>query len=306
MTGISRILISVFDLEQSVAFYTKKMEMSAVAQGHLSAEDCRAAYGFHSAAEYVMLKNSLQSTLLQLIAFENPPQKKSREGYHSWDLGYYDLSFRCVDIQRVHEEMVADGFEFTCAPYQYTTTWSDVTLAESVMTEMNGVPVAMINQTAHTPAFEGNFRNIPDVVLVVSDMQLADVLYEDVLGCPKGFDRWLEKGLIDPITGVEGTGYHTRMAMYRGAPSTPIIEVLEFDTPGRKMAEEGAAIAQNAGLFATSFLVSGLDLMLRRAHAAGFQTRFGPADLCLKPYGSIRTAMISRPDGTLFELFEIK
>ncbi|MEF9895318.1 MAG: VOC family protein [Clostridia bacterium] len=303
--GISRISVSVFDLEKSVAFYADTMELTEAARGELSQEACKALYGMDCAAQYVMMKNPVQTTLLQLIKFEKTPEKTSREGYNSWDLGYYDVSFRCADIQKVRDDMVANGATFLCEPYQYTTTWSGATVFEAVTSDPNGVPLAIINKTEKTPAFEGMFRNFPDVVLVVGDMAEADAFYEGVLGCPKAFDMEMEKGLVDPIVGVAGTEYNTRIAMYMGAGATPVIEVLDFDAEGKSMTEAGASVPANAGLFATCFLVEGLDDVLKTASDAGFATVAAPVEMAVAPYGAIRTAMVAGPNGSTFELFEV-
>lgn len=76
----------------------------------------------------------------------------------------------------------------------------------------------------------------------------ANAFYDGVLGCPKAFDR--EMDLVDPIVGVTGTDYNTRIAMYMGAVATPVIKVLDFDAEGVSMAESGASVPVNAGLFA--------------------------------------------------------
>ena len=303
--GISRVCASVFSLEESLDFFTNTMELKLVAQGELDQQTCAALYGMDCAAKYAMLKNSVQDTLLQLIEFENTPEKTSREGYNSWDLGYYDIAFRCADIQQCFADLTEMGYTFLCEPYSYTTTWSGDTVFEAVLQGPNGMPLALINKTEATPAFEGMFRNFPDVVLVVGDMESADRFYTDVLGIAKGFDMEMEPGLVDPIVGTAGTDIITRSAMYVASGNTPIIEILDFSEEGRAMRLEGAMTPANAGTFCTSFKTEIFDEVIEKCEANDFPVVYGPVELTLEPYGQIRSALVSGPDGSFVEIFEV-
>ena len=193
--GISRVCASVFSLEESLDFFTNTMELELVAQGELDQQTCAALYGMDCAAKYAMLKNSVQDTLLQLIEFENTPEKTSREGYNSWDLGYYDIAFRCADIQQCFADLTEMGYTFLCEPYSYTTTWSGDTVFEAVLQGPNGMPLALINKTEATPAFEGMFRNFPDLSTERDDFMIVspdegalnrNMYYASVLGVELG------------------------------------------------------------------------------------------------------------------------
>ncbi|MDI9505077.1 MAG: hypothetical protein GX246_04845 [Clostridiales bacterium] len=303
--GISRICASVFDLAESEMFFTEVMELTKVGEGTLEASVVHTLYGLDCDARYVMLKNEVQTTLLQLIEFSERPQKTSRQGYRTWDYGYYDIAFRCADIQKVYADLSAQGYEFPCPPYQYVTTWSGTEVFEAVMYGPNDMPLALINKTANTPEFEGMFRNFPDVVLVVDNMDTADRFYVDVLGMSKVFDMEMEKGLVDPIVGTVGTDIVTRIGMYMGGGATPIIEILDYSEEGVSMTEEGASVPGNAGIFATCFMVENVDAILESAAEQGFAASSETLEMELAPYGVIRTALVSGPNGSLVEIFEI-
>ncbi|MDO4546487.1 MAG: VOC family protein [Clostridia bacterium] len=305
MEGISRVCISTMDLAASEAFYTEKIGLTKVAEGELDRQTCLALYSMDCEARYICLKNSVQSTLMQIIEFAELPQKTSREGYNSWDYGYFDISLRCADIDAVYDEMTGLGYDFICEPYQYTTTWSNAQVYECVMFGPDDVPLAMINKTASTPAFEGMFRNFPDVVTVVDSMDTADKFYVDVMGMSKVFDMEMENGLVDPIVGTAGTDITTRIAMYMGSGQTPVIEVLDFSAEGRFMTLEGASVPGNAGMFANAYLTDDLEGLLGAMAENGFEACTQTVEMNLAPYGNIRAAMVSGPNGTLVELFEM-
>lgn len=55
--GIKRICVSVSDLEKSLEFFTKQMELTEVCRGRLDKQTVKAVYGLESSeAEYAMLK----------------------------------------------------------------------------------------------------------------------------------------------------------------------------------------------------------------------------------------------------------
>ena len=303
--GISRVSASVFSLEESVNFFTKTMGLELVCEGDLDEQVCKALYDMPCAAKYAMLKNAYQDTLLQLIEFAQTPTQTSREGYNSWDYGYYDIAFRCADIQACFKDLTAQGYKFLCEPYSYTTTWSGATVFEAVLQGPNGMPLALINKTESTPEFEGMFRNFPDVVLVVDDIATADRFYTDVLGIQKGFDMEMEPGLVDPIVGTAGTDITTRIAMYVASGATPVIEILSYSEEGRPMRLDGAMVPAKAGTFATAFRTEVFDEVMAKCDENGFPVVYGPLEMTLAPYGQIRTALISGPNGTFMEIFEV-
>lgn len=303
--GIERISVSVTDLEASRAFFEDHMELTFVSEGTLSKEQVKGLYGMEATAQYVLLKNEVQSTLLQLLAFDPKPTKTSREGYHCWDFGYYDIAFRSQSNDEAYEKFTELGYEFACPPYRYTTSWSGAEVLEAVMIGPDNMPLALIEKTASTPEFEGMFRNFPDVVLVVESVDESDRYYVDTLGLTKAFDMVMEDGLVDPIFGLD-YGVHTRIVMYMGSGDTPIVEIIEFtNKKGVSMTAEGASVPANAGTFATCFEVENLEEALEKHTENGFEATGDIVEIEMAPYGTIRSVMVSGPSQAMVELFEI-
>lgn len=57
--------------------------------------------------------------LLSTTALAQTTEKTSRASYNRLDPTYYDVSFRCADIQKVRDDMVATGVPFLCESYGY-------------------------------------------------------------------------------------------------------------------------------------------------------------------------------------------
>lgn len=300
--GIKRICVSVSELEKSQAFFTGEMELTEVCRGRLDEQTVAAVYGLESsAAEYAMLKNEEQPTLLQLICFTNTPKRPIREGRPSWDFGYYDVAFRAKDNSWAYEHFRDLGFDYYCPPTRYVADWINLDVLEGVLKGPDAMPMALIERLKEPiPRFEGMFSIFTDVAQTVASGEEAARFYEGVLGLSKVFDEELPDGLVDDIVGVPH-GTHTRMLMFAGG-NTPITECLEYSIKGRPMSD--VAKPENVGVFATAYETEDLDALLERCAAAGFETAVPPLRLRLEPYGEIRLARVNGPSGMSVELFQ--
>lgn len=300
--GIKRICVSVSELEKSLAFFTGEMELTEVCRGRLDEQTVAAVYGLgSSAAEYAMLKNEEQPTLLQLICFTNTPKRPIREGRPSWDFGYYDVAFRAKDNSWAYEHFRDLGFDYYCPPTRYVADWINLHVLEGVLKGPDAMPMALIERLKEPiPRFEGMFSIFTDVAQTVASGEEAARFYEGVLGLSKVFDEELPDGLVDDIVGVPH-GTHTRMLMFAGG-NTPITECLEYSIKGRPMSD--VAKPENVGVFATAYETEDLDALLERCAAAGFETAVPPLRLRLEPYGEIRLARVNGPSGMSVELFQ--
>ncbi len=300
--GIKRICVSVSELEKSLAFFTGEMELTEVCRGRLDEQTVAAVYGLgSSAAEYAMLKNEEQPTLLQLICFTNTPKRPIREGRPSWDFGYYDVAFRAKDNSWAYEHFRDLGFDYYCPPTRYVADWINLDVLEGVLKGPDAMPMALIERLKEPiPRFEGMFSIFTDVAQTVASGEEAARFYEGVLGLSKVFDEELPDGLVDDIVGVPH-GTHTRMLMFAGG-NTPITECLEYSLKGRPMSD--VAKPENVGVFATAYETEDLDALLERCAAAGFETAVPPLRLRLEPYGEIRLARVNGPSGMSVELFQ--
>ena len=300
--GIKRICVSVSELEKSLAFFTGEMELTEVCRGRLDEQTVAAVYGLgSSAAEYAMLKNEEQPTLLQLICFTNTPKRPIREGRPSWDFGYYDVAFRAKDNSWAYEHFRDLGFDYYCPPTRYVADWINLDVLEGVLKGPDAIPMALIERLKEPiPRFEGMFSIFTDVAQTVASGEEAARFYEGVLGLSKVFDEELPDGLVDDIVGVPH-GTHTRMLMFAGG-NTPITECLEYSIKGRPMSD--VAKPENVGVFATAYETEDLDALLERCAAAGRETAVPPLRLRLEPYGEIRLARVNGPSGMSVELFQ--
>lgn len=301
--GIKRICISSSDLNRSLSFYTDEIGLKLICKGTLNAEKVHDLYGLDSGeAEYAMLSNEEQATLLQLIMFAGTPTKLIREGRPSWDYGYYDVAFRVKNNWKEYDYFTAKGFEYYCQPTRYAADWINLDVLESVLSGPDKLPMALIERLIEPiPKFPGRFSIFTDCAITVENADEADRFYIDVLGLTKTFDQTLPDGLVDDIVGIPN-GTHTRMLMYSGE-NTPITECLEYSLKGRSMRDD--AKPSNAGIFSVAYETENIDELILRATENGFNTVRPPVKVKMAPYGKIYQATVSGPSGILVELFQL-
>ena len=307
LSGIDLIEISTSNLDNMKDFFITHMELHVVGEGTLDASTCKALYGMDCEARYAMIMNDINSTKLFVIEFAQTPTKTSREGFHAWDYGLFDVAWRCQDIDAMYEELTAAGYSFECEPFSYTTSWSGNPVAECVAYGPDGVPTTMILKT--TQEFDTKFYNMVDAVIVVDDMESAKAWYTGVMGMPCVYDEPVEKGLVDRVLGIEGTDIEVRMGYFQGTNEngkSTLIEVLDYTEPGVSMTEEGGSIPANGGMFAHAFQCKDLDALIARAEAHGYKPYGERATTTLDTIGEIDTVIYSGVNGTLFQFYQVK
>lgn len=300
-SGVMRVCISVNSLDRSLSFFTDTLEYALVGAGIYTAEEVTALWGLEGRARYAMVKNAYQATVIQLIEFEARTGACIRTDRPGYDPGYYDVAMRCDNNAAVHKHLTKRGFTYYCEPYEYSTDWSDSTVSEAVLCGVDDIPTTMIETVSEPrPEFDGLFKNITDIALVVSDMDVADKFWTDVIGMPKVYDEELTDGLVDPIMGLpEGT--HSRMAYYSGT-NTPVVEALSFSIEGESMSD--VAKPENAGIFAMAYIADDVEEVAKKAAEAGFTVHGDPVETVIAVFGRVRSVLIDGPDGMLAEVFQ--
>ncbi len=300
--GIMRICVSVSDLQKSCDFFVHELDLTEVCHGFFDKNTVKKLYGINSRAEYVMLKNDVQPTLLELLYLENSPKNEIRNGRPSWDFGYYDIAFRAKDNTQSMKHFKDAGYTYFCEPVHYTADWINLDVLEGVLRGPDCIPLAMIERLKEPiPVFDGNFSIFTDSAVTLEDAEETIRFYTEVIGLTKTFDEVLPDGLVDEVVSVPN-GTHTRMLMFSGG-NTPITECLVYSKKGVPMSD--VATPENVGIFAMAYETDNLQALLERANANGFHTTNGPVQVELAPYGRIELAHISGPSDIMVEVFQI-
>lgn len=306
LSGIDMIVISASDLEDSLNFFVTHMELNVVGRGTLSAEVCKAVYGMEGEAKYAVVMNDINCTRLVFIQFAQTPTKNAREGFNAWDHGYFDVAWRCQDIDAMYEELTGDGYTFECEPFSYTASWSGNPVQECVAYGPDGLPTTMIGKT--TQEFDTKFYNMVDAVLVVDSMESAVDFYTGVMGMDLVYDEPVERGLVDPVLGIEGTDIDVRMGYFYGSMENgthTLIEILDYSEEGVSMTENDGTVPSNGGIFAHAFQTKDLDALLARSEEKSYGLYGDRATMTIESVGTFETALVKGVNGTLYQFYQL-
>jgi len=111
--GMDRISISVSNMEASLAFYRDWIGMQIVADQQLEPDKIQQLWNLPKAtkARAVFVRNNDQSTLLELIEFQQGSNRKIREGANPWDYGIYDIAFMVKDLDKAYNDLLRNIFD---------------------------------------------------------------------------------------------------------------------------------------------------------------------------------------------------
>lgn len=302
-SGILRICISVKNLEESSEFYCRYMRFRIIARGSYDEQAVKALYKLdNSSAQYCILKNSEQDSVLQLIQFSANSGKYIRDMAKPWDHGYLDIAVQSSDNMKACLDFSEMGYKFLSAPVHYCADWIDMNVSEGVMLGPDKLPIAMIQRLKEPiPHIDGYFGNLTDCAQVMQDMDEAKKFYGDILGRKLVFDDTMPDGLIDPVVQVP-YGTHSRLAMYL-TPGCPVVELIHYSVGGASL--KNIAVPENLGIFATCFTTDDLEQTLSVCSDNGFETIRPIVEHTLPPYGKVRSAWVNGPSDTIVEFFQI-
>jgi catechol 2,3-dioxygenase-like lactoylglutathione lyase family enzyme len=207
------------------------------------------------------------------------------------------------DLDKTYKNLIEKGFTFIAPPVTYKPEWVPFTVKEAILIGPNHVPIAHIEILATpTPKMRGAYGGIPDVSLVVQDMDKALRFYRDALGLSLMGVHTLPRGQVNRVLGLP-QGTDLRMAFLKGDTKGPVVELLSYSLKGRPLAP--VAKPPNLGLFMISFRIDDLSGVVEKFKYENRAILAGPTELEEGPHGNIHAITVEGPDGEMIELFEI-
>ena len=300
--GIARILISVRDLNESLAFYRDIIKMSVVADNPVDTETIEQLWNLPpgTTARSVSLKNDEQTTLLELIEFQSNSSKFIRSDANTWDYGLFTIAFRAKDVDAAYHYFQEKGYQFICPPITYTPNWVPVTVKEAIMVGPNETPIALIERlTEPKPVIKGDFGIMLDSSQLVADMEEVSKFYVDILGLTQVFDQVLPPGMIDDILNLPA-GSESRMAFItQSGSNTPALEFIQCSVKGKYLSD--VAKPPNLGLFAIAFETDDLSALRERLQNHSIKIVSGPVTCS---GNQEQTIVVESPNQVNLQFFE--
>jgi len=305
MTGgtFDRIIVSVSNFEQSLAFYRDLAGMRVRADESLSREEIVGLYGLSSktSARVVCLSNDLQETRIELVLFQPMTGEPIRKKVKDWDYGIYDICFFVEGVDAIYRRLIDKGFGSVHPPVEYNPLGNPV--RETVIIGPDNVHLAHLERVAVPPKESpGRYLSIADSAQIVPDIGEALNFYCGIAGFDLINRVTLPPGTLDDILGLPKKTRAELAFVGRQASREPMVVLIALSAPGKRLDE--AAWAPNLGVCAISFEVPNLNAVVGAVRGAGYKVISGPVDFRRLAYGRMRAVMVSGPAGVMVEFFE--
>lgn len=304
-SGIERILISVRDMDESLAFYRDWVGMKVVADQTLDSKKIQQLWnlGSETKARAVFLKNEEQTTMLELIEFQPHSGRAIREGANSWDFGIYDIAFMVKDLEKTYRDLMEKGFSFVSPPVPYSPEWVPFDVKETVLMGPNEMPIAHIEVVGpQKPDLKGDYGRIVDSAQIVEDIDEVIRFYRDILGLTLQGDYKLPPGLVDDVLTLP-SGTDSRIAFFNKEGSEgPLVEFLEFSLKGKSLAS--VAKPPNLGIFMISFETDDISGLIEKFKEENIKIISGTVEMESGPEGEIKAITVEGPSKVMVEFLE--
>lgn len=261
-------------------------------------------------AQILLSNQRVERGFIRLVELPTATTPLIRADDRPWDTGaHFDINIRVRDLPALHHELQRLGWHGDAEPSQFT--FGPFEVIEWIARGPDGVRIAFSERLA--PALEGypnlkRFSRAFNSTQTVADMPAALAFYRDVLGMKVYLEH--RGASADAGPNVLGLPFETTALVAREVfilhpdkINDGSVELLAFDgATGRDLSSRGAP--SNLGLSVLRFPVSDLDSTLNRLSSASVELSARPRPIWMPPYGCVKAAAISSPEGARLELFE--
>lgn len=298
-------MISVRDMDESLAFYRDWVEMEVVADRSLDPDTIQQIWNLPNGtkARAVFLKNKEQSTVVELIEFQPHSGKTIREVARLWDYGIYGIAFLVKDLDKTYNDLTKKGFTFVSSPVAYSPAWVPFDVKEVILNGPNEMPIAHIEILGSSkPEIKGDYGKIIDSAQIVEDMDEVIRFYGDILGLTLQGDFKLPRGLVNDILTLPPET-DVRIAFFnKDGSEVPVVECFELSLKGKSLAP--VARPPNLGIFMICFETNDLSGLIEKFNRKNVNIISGPVEMEVAPHGMIKTITVEGPGKVMIEFCE--
>jgi len=303
--GIQRLMVSVEDMDASLAFYRDRVGLHVVSDHQIPQDVLKKLWAFpeKTTARSVILQKDDQYTLLELILLQPVKGKPIREKAGLKDFGLYDITLMVEDTDKLYRDLTGKGFVFAAHNIQYPPGLFPFDVKESILIGPDAVPITHMQLLVPGKnIIKGNYSGIKGSTQIVGSTGDAIWFYRDVLGMELRSEVSLPTGLLDqPFSLPSGT--EAKMAFFnRTGSKSAMLATLELSVKGRSLSER--SVPPNTGLFMIALETENMSVLIKRLKEHSVKILAGPIVRDLYPYGKISVFHIEGPSGIKIELFE--
>jgi catechol 2,3-dioxygenase-like lactoylglutathione lyase family enzyme len=321
-TAVSAVIISVENLEKSLAFYAGTLGLEV-------AESCT----LHGTAfeHYWHLPPGTQARCavlgygadpvgrVQLLEFDTTKRKQIRKPGIKRATGLFNLNIYSSDVKRDYATLKAQGYEFWSEPNHLNFGPAVGEALEFAFEGPDGVVINLVECLTHDPQTmighlyhfmrdygrtPTGFTPVATTAHTVMDTQKALDFYYGPLGMKLFAESEIASEATNRAMGIPANA-RTRSVIIQGNHEygkIALAQPLNYDVPNLVP----DAVAPNIGYLAQSFQVADLFATSAACSALGADVFTAPVEVDLPGCGKCRAAIVRNPgSGALQELFQI-
>ncbi len=311
--GFQEVLISVFNLDWCIAFYTEVFGYELYYRGW--AADAQIDFWqlpSKTRIEEALLGNRGDDTgFIRLVKFHDIEQQQIRSSARSWDVGgIFDLNFRVLNIAERFEQFQQWNWNGLSDPQRYQFGEFDV--SEVIVQGHDGIHFALIER--HQPPLEG-FPNLKTFSQVFNSSHICqDAKQTRRFFCEQlGFKTYMQVYSTDRPAAPNILGFPANVNKDLELDVTIVhpqganIGSLEFiEIKGLEGSNFGGrSQPPNLGLLLYRFPVKGLAAYAEELVRKGIELDVPITKLNWDQIGAVEAFVIKSPDGLWLEFFEV-
>ncbi len=265
-----------------------------------------------AAAKYTLLANpGSKRGFVRLIEFDGTAAPLIRPNDQAWDTGgIFDFNMRIADMDTARMALMKRGWSSFSDPVQFS--FGPFVVKEWLPRGPDSVRIAVIERVK--PTLEGwpnlkKFSRAFNATMIVADITEARRFWREGLG----FTSYLEhkSGSREAGPNVLGIPHNMATSVIRDVSilhpqgrNEGSIELLAYEgATGRDFS--GRTSMPNRGLARLRFPVEGLEAMVVKLRAMGFEVSDIAVDMPLSGVGSVNIAEAIAPGGSKIDLYEM-
>ena len=300
-------VISVADLEQSLALWQERFGLELVARREGSDPGLAKAWGVGAGEiiDQALLRTpGMQQGGVHLVRFR-VPGPAVRENAAATDLVPKSVDIATREIQARYDELSAAGYKFRSPIGKFVT--DKVVVHEVHMPGPDGVNFVFVEQEGHPePVSPKGYGVMPQMVAISPDNKLEKAFFEGVMGLKEtSYNRFSGPEVEKTIGLPKGAGLDIRIF---GDPAYDYgrLEIVQYE--GAKSTDLYPRAKPPArGLLSVTYFVPDVGAILARATAANApRMRAAPVDhgVVTTIFGASRMATLVSPAGLRIDLVE--
>ncbi|MFO1454654.1 MAG: VOC family protein [Steroidobacteraceae bacterium] len=300
-------VISVADLEQSLALWQERFGLELVARREGSDPGLAKAWGVGAGEiiDQALLRTpGMQQGGVHLVRFR-VPGPAVRENAAATDLVPKSVDIATREIQARYDELSAAGYKFRSPIGKFVT--DKVVVHEVHMPGPDGVNFVFVEQEGHPePVSPKGYGVMPQMVAISPDNKLEKAFFEGVMGLKEtSYNRFSGPEVEKTIGLPKGAGLDIRIF---GDPAYDYgrLEIVQYE--GAKSTDLYPRAKPPArGLLSVTYFVPDVGAILARATAADApRMRAAPVDhgVVTTIFGASRMATLVSPAGLRIDLVE--